>query len=88
MVIQIIGSVSRVTIISGQVHDLFSNSSTPLTAHIILGPISILPLRRLYIERQIQPEMLSFVSTEEVVALFNMLVFYPIHISKLIFQLL
>ncbi|KAF9557137.1 hypothetical protein CPC08DRAFT_669049 [Agrocybe pediades] len=35
------------------------------------GPMTILPLRRLYIERQIQPEMLSFVSTEEVVALFN-----------------
>ncbi|KAI0822788.1 fungal-specific transcription factor domain-containing protein [Trametes gibbosa] len=35
------------------------------------GPMSILPLRRLYIERQIQPEMLSFVSTEEVVALFK-----------------
>jgi hypothetical protein len=33
--------------------------------------MSILPLRRLYIERQVQPEMLSFVSTEEVVALFN-----------------
>ena len=38
------------------------------------GPINILPLRRLYIERQIQPEMLSFVSTEEVIALFNMYV--------------
>lgn len=37
-----------------------------------LGPMTILPLRRLYIERQIQPEMLSFVSTEEVVALFKM----------------
>ncbi|KAF9227599.1 hypothetical protein BS17DRAFT_856106 [Gyrodon lividus] len=35
------------------------------------GPMTILPLRRLYIERQIQPEMLSFVGTEEVVALFN-----------------
>lgn len=39
-----------------------------------LGPMTILPLRRLYIERQVQPEMLSFVSTEEVVALFNMCV--------------
>lgn len=37
--------------------------------------MTILPLRRLYIERQIQPEMLSFVSTEEVLALFNMFVF-------------
>ena len=37
-----------------------------------IGPMTILPLRRLYIERQIQPEMLSFVSTEEVVILFNM----------------
>ena len=36
--------------------------------------MTILPLRRLFIERQIQPEMLSFVSTEEVVALFNMCV--------------
>ncbi|KAG0695278.1 fungal-specific transcription factor domain-containing protein [Suillus ampliporus] len=35
------------------------------------GPMTILPLRRLYIERQIQPEMLSFVSTEQVVALFD-----------------
>lgn len=34
--------------------------------------MSILPLRRLYIERQVQPEMLSFVTTDEVVALFNM----------------
>jgi len=38
------------------------------------GPMTILPLRRLYIERQIQPEMLSFVSTEEVLALFKMCV--------------
>jgi hypothetical protein len=36
--------------------------------------MTILPLRRLIIERQIQPEMLSFVPTEEVVALFNMYV--------------
>ncbi|KAI0315247.1 fungal-specific transcription factor domain-containing protein [Amylostereum chailletii] len=35
------------------------------------GPMTILPLRRLFIERQIQPEMLTFVSTEEVVALFD-----------------
>ncbi|KAF9469416.1 fungal-specific transcription factor domain-containing protein [Collybia nuda] len=35
------------------------------------GPMTILPLRRLYIERQVQPEMLSFVGTEDVVALFN-----------------
>lgn len=39
------------------------------------GPMTILPLRRLFIERQIQPEMLSFVPTEEVVALFDMYVF-------------
>ena len=38
--------------------------------------MTILPLRRLFIERQIQPEMLSFVPTEEVVALFNMCVSY------------
>ncbi|KAF5369179.1 hypothetical protein D9615_009987 [Tricholomella constricta] len=42
------------------------------------GPMTILPLRRLYIERQIQPEMLSFVGTEDVVALFN--IFFD-HIS-------
>ncbi|KIY71047.1 hypothetical protein CYLTODRAFT_346620 [Cylindrobasidium torrendii FP15055 ss-10] len=35
------------------------------------GPMTILPLRRLYIERAVQPEMLSFVSTNEVVALFD-----------------
>ncbi|KAJ8517191.1 hypothetical protein ONZ45_g5575 [Pleurotus djamor] len=35
------------------------------------GPMTILPLRRLYIERQVQPEMLSFTTTEDVVALFN-----------------
>ncbi|KAF9032161.1 hypothetical protein BDZ89DRAFT_1063535 [Hymenopellis radicata] len=35
------------------------------------GPMTILPLRRLYIERQVQPEMLSFVSTNEVVRLFD-----------------
>ncbi|TDL24905.1 hypothetical protein BD410DRAFT_744627 [Rickenella mellea] len=35
------------------------------------GPMTILPLRRLYIERQVQPEMLSFVSTDEVVDLFK-----------------
>lgn len=38
------------------------------------GPMTILPLRRLYIERQVQPEMLTFVSTQEVVALFKMFV--------------
>ena len=42
--------------------------------NIRLGPMTILPLRRLYIERQVQPEMLNFVSTEEVVALFDMYV--------------
>ena len=36
--------------------------------------MTILPLRRLYIERQIQPEMLTFTSTEEVVELFKMYV--------------
>lgn len=36
--------------------------------------MTILPLRRLFIERQVQPEMLNFVSTEEVVALFTMYV--------------
>ncbi|ESK91396.1 prib protein [Moniliophthora roreri MCA 2997] len=35
------------------------------------GPMTILPLRRLYIERQVQPEMLTFVTTNEVVEMFN-----------------
>jgi hypothetical protein len=35
------------------------------------------------IERQIQPEMLSFVTTDEVVALFNMFVFFCFPIGKL-----
>lgn len=35
------------------------------------GPMTILPLRRLFIERQVQPEMLSFVSNDEVIALFK-----------------
>ncbi|KAF5357842.1 hypothetical protein D9756_001246 [Leucocoprinus leucothites] len=35
------------------------------------GPITILPLRR-YIERQVQPEMLNIVTTDEVVVLFDM----------------
>ncbi len=39
--------------------------------------MTILPLRRLYIERQVQPEMLSFVSTSEVVRLFDMSVLVP-----------
>ena len=47
------------------------NSNRQLT-FAIPGPMTILPLRRLFIERQVQPEMLSFTSTEEVVALFNM----------------
>lgn len=52
-----------------------------------VGPMTILPLRRLFIERQIQPEMLSFVSTEEVVALFkiffeNMNVSYRVAASR------
>lgn len=34
--------------------------------------MTLLPLRRLFIERQVQPEMLSFVSNEEVIALFKM----------------
>ncbi|KDQ61237.1 hypothetical protein JAAARDRAFT_173841 [Jaapia argillacea MUCL 33604] len=35
------------------------------------GPMTILPLRRLFIERQVQPEMLSFVTTDQVVAMFK-----------------
>ncbi|TFY80768.1 hypothetical protein EWM64_g3237, partial [Hericium alpestre] len=35
------------------------------------GPMTILPLRRLFIERQVQPEMLTFTETREVVALFD-----------------
>ena len=36
------------------------------------GPMNILPLRRLFIERQIQPEMLGMVTADEVVELFKM----------------
>lgn len=36
------------------------------------GPMTILPLRRLFIERQVQPEMLTFVTTETVIELFKM----------------
>ena len=46
--------------------------------------MSILPLRRLFIERQIQPEMLSFVSADEVVALFNMWVFLDLHVFSVL----
>ncbi|KIM33134.1 hypothetical protein M408DRAFT_325955 [Serendipita vermifera MAFF 305830] len=35
------------------------------------GPMTILPLRQLIIERQVQPEMLSFVATDVVVELFK-----------------
>lgn len=65
--------VSPVTIISSQVRS-FLRELTCLYSPInfVIGPMTILPLRRLYIERQVQPEMLSFVSTEEVVDLFNM----------------
>lgn len=45
------------------------------------GPMNILPLRRLFIERQVQPEMLSFVSTEEVLELFKMCVL-PLFITS------
>jgi hypothetical protein len=34
--------------------------------------MTILPLRRLFIERQAQPEMLTFVTTETVIELFKM----------------
>jgi hypothetical protein len=36
------------------------------------GPMTILPLRRVVIERALQPEILKFTTTEEVIALFNM----------------
>ncbi|KZP01066.1 hypothetical protein CALVIDRAFT_475249 [Calocera viscosa TUFC12733] len=35
------------------------------------GPMTLLPIRRLVIERQIQPEILEFVEMEEVMDLFN-----------------
>ncbi|KAG8970236.1 hypothetical protein FRC03_010426 [Tulasnella sp. 419] len=35
------------------------------------GPMTILPLRRLFIEKQIQPEMLTFVTPKEVIDLFK-----------------
>uniref|UniRef100_A0A0W0FF45 Zn(2)-C6 fungal-type domain-containing protein n=1 Tax=Moniliophthora roreri TaxID=221103 RepID=A0A0W0FF45_MONRR len=44
------------------------------------GPMTILPLRRLYIERQVQPEMLTFVTTNEVVEMFNI---YYDHMNEL-----
>lgn len=45
--------------------------------------MTILPLRRLYIERAVQPEMLSFVSTNEVVALFDMYVLSSVSVPSL-----
>lgn len=56
--------------------EVVETSNNPPAHHTYSGPMTILPLRRLYIERQIQPEMLSFVSTDEVVALFKMSVLY------------
>lgn len=56
----------------------FRPGSQPHFSHVayffkfVLGPMTILPLRRLYIERQIQPEMLNFVSPDQVLALFNL----------------
>jgi hypothetical protein len=40
--------------------------------------MTILPLRRMYIEHAVQPEMLAFTSTEEVVALFKMCVHHSL----------
>jgi len=59
-----------VIIILGQVRTFFSH--VVYFFKLVLGPMTILPLRRLYIERQIQPEMLSFVNPDQVQALFNM----------------
>ena len=68
--------VSPATITSSLVHEFEFASITFLIVFFFfkksIGPMTILPLRRLYIERQVQPEMLNFVSTEEVVLLFNM----------------
>ena len=36
--------------------------------------MTLLPVRRLFIEHQVQPEMLSFVTTEEVLAMFQVYV--------------
>lgn len=55
---------------------LYPQYLTDAAAYV--GPMTILPLRRLFIERQVQPEMLSFTSTEEVVDLFNMYVIITI----------
>jgi hypothetical protein len=38
------------------------------------GPMTLLPIRRLVIERQVQPEILEFVEMEEVLVLFKMCV--------------
>ena len=45
--------------------------------------MTILPLRRIYIERQVQPKMLSFVSAEDVVGLFDMFVISPLAAQSL-----
>jgi hypothetical protein len=69
----LIGSwVWPVIIILGQVRSYFFARFLFFQIRLVPGPMTILPLRRLYIERQIQPEMLSFVSTDQVLALFNM----------------
>ena len=68
---EILSLVSPVTITLSLVHAFLPLHRLYLY-NFLLGPMTILPLRRLYIERQIQPEMLSFVGTDEVVILFNM----------------
>jgi len=69
--VKTLSSVSQVTITSNLVHGL-AFAMIIFLIFWLIGPMTILPLRRLYIERQIQPEMLSFVGTDEVVILFNM----------------
>ncbi|CAK5277496.1 unnamed protein product [Mycena citricolor] len=59
------GLVARPTLVSEQKVGVASDN------YFKPGPMNILPLRRLIIERQVQPEMLTFVTTDEVVALFK-----------------
>ncbi|KAL0577102.1 hypothetical protein V5O48_004894 [Marasmius crinis-equi] len=56
---------------AARTQDSASNIGVASSNYFKPGPMTILPLRRLYIERQVQPEMLNFVSTSEVVDLFN-----------------
>jgi hypothetical protein len=57
--------------ISNQVSDR-AHLTLKSLSNALSGPMTILPLRRLFIERQAQPEMLTFVQPNEVEELFAM----------------